>query len=311
MGNWEELASKDIGITSTLGAVMLSVGSIPDLRGPVIFVGSDYSGSHCGSAYEVYAVLLVDSIGCRQLIEVRRLLRPLLGSRRMSYKGLNDGQKRRALLPFLSNADEISGVCLAVAVAKSAATLFQWDTAGIDPGLLPCLEWGRSVSERALRIVHFVSFFLAGVSSPGQDVLWFTDEDEIAANDLRLTFLTKLFANVSSHYLLHDLRHVRCGTTRCDNGSNEIEDLTAIPDLAAGAVSQLLTSAEGRVRTGIITSFSLQAKTKDILIGRWLSNQQCNLKKIILRIEPEASSQRLSIAQMRFWEISDCRSVRL
>lgn len=311
MSNWEELAKKVIGLSSRLGEMMLSAGPIPELGGPAIFIGSDYSGAHAGSAYDVYAVFLIDSDGCGRLIEGRRLLDPILGTRRMSYKGLNDGKKRKALLPFLSHADGIPGICVTVAVAKSAGTLFERDTTDIDPGLLPCLAWKNSSSERALRIVHLVSFLLAGVSSSGQDVLWFTDEDEIAANDARLTLLTKLFANISSHYLLHELRHLRCGTTKCDNGSNEIEDLTAIPDLAAGAVSQLLTSIEGRVRTGVITPFSLQAKTKDVLIGRWLSNQQCNLKKIILRIEPEANSRRLNIAQMRFWEISGCRSITL
>ena len=311
MGNWDELAKKDIGLTSTLGGIMPSLGGIPDLRGPVIFIGSDYSGSHAGSLYDVYAVLLIDSSGLRRLIECRRLLRPVLGNRRMSYKGMNDRHKRTALLPFLSNADDIPGICVALAVAKSARTLFQWGASEIDPGLLPCLEWSKSVSERALRIVHFVSFFLAGVTSPGQDVFWFTDEDEIAANDARVTLLTGLFANVASHYVVHDLLHLRCGTTKCDDGSNQIEDLTAIPDLVAGAVSDLLTSVDGKVRTVVITPFPLRPKEKASLIGRWLSGQESNLKKIILRIEPEAGSKRLAIAHMKFWEISDCRSIQL
>ena len=81
-------------------------------------------------------------------------------------------------------------------------------------------------------------------------MFWFSDEDEIAANPQRLTLLTKLWANVISNYTVHSLRHLKCGTTGSDDGSNEIEDFAAIPDLVAGALSDLLTSIAGQFRLG-------------------------------------------------------------
>lgn len=311
MGNWEGLVAKGLGLASSVGPVVLAAGPMPDLHGPCVFVGSDYSGSHVGSSYDIYAMLLLDSVGCRQMIDARGDVRGLLGSRRMSYKGLNDGLKRRVLIPFLANADRIPGLCVAIAVSKSVGSLFRGDMEGVSPELFPCLEWGKHLFERALRVVHFVSFFIAGVTCPGQDVFWFTDEDEIAANDNRLTLLTKLWGNILSHYLVHDLRHLRCGTTGCDNGSNQIEDLTIIPDLVAGALSDLLTSVGGNVRNGIVTSFALQIKPKATVLGHWLSRSDGNLKKLILRIEKEPGSERLTVASMRFWDISDARSIYL
>ena len=97
------------------------------------------------------------------------------------------------------------------------------------PDLAAYSHLRASVFERMLRVVHLVSFFTAGLSRAGQDVLWFTDVDDIAANNERIVELTNVWANVFSHYLQHDLRHVRCGTTQCDNGTLQLEDLASIP----------------------------------------------------------------------------------
>jgi len=47
--------------------------------------------------------------------------------------------------------------------------------------------------------------------------------------------------NILSNYVKHDLGQLRCGTTNCDNGSLQIEDLATIADLAAGATSEMAT----------------------------------------------------------------------
>jgi hypothetical protein len=118
----------------------------------------------------------------------------------MSYKGLHDRQQRRALGPFLRATNQIPGICASLAVSKSASTLFQPDLSPINPEITGCLSWDSKLFERAMRIVHIVSFFVAGLSQTNQDVLWFSDEDEIAANPQRHTLLTKLWANVMSNY---------------------------------------------------------------------------------------------------------------
>jgi hypothetical protein len=237
--NWNALSSKDYGLTGLLAKIMLAGrGCAPDIKGPCLIVTSDYSGSHRGSSYEIYSILLGDLAYCSAWREARLSIRGdfLADKRRISYKGLNDRQQRRALKPFLDAADLIPGVCASLAVSKSVQSLFERDLAPVNPELIDCLSWNKSLFERALRIVHVVSFWIAGLSRPNQDVLWFSDEDEIAANPERLTLLTKVWANVMNSYTTHPLRHLKCGTTKCDDGSKEIEDFAAIPDLVAGAV---------------------------------------------------------------------------
>src|SRR5207249_3520816 len=101
---------------------------------------------------------------------------------------------------FLSAANNIGGLSVSILVHKAIVSLFR-ESAQIDlsePGLEGFSHWKGTSFEKMLRIVHLVSFFIAGLSRAGQDVLWITDEDEIAANDDRLSELTKLFGNVSS-----------------------------------------------------------------------------------------------------------------
>jgi hypothetical protein len=228
----------------------------------------------------------------------------------MSYKGLHDRQQRNALRRFLSAANLIPGICASLAVSKSASTLFQPDLPPINPELADCLKWDSKLFERAMRIVHVVSFFIAGISQPNQDVLWFSDEDEIAANTQMVTLLTKLWANVVSNYTVHSLRHLRCGTTKSDDGSNEIEDFAAIPDLVAGALSDLLTTIAGQYRVGLIVPFRSGSKAKATVIGQWLSEQNHSLKRVVLVIDKEPASSRLTISRIGFNDLSNIQSVR-
>lgn len=311
--NWQALIDKKLGLTATLGQLMLSIKPALTLADASrLLVVSDYSGSHSGSAYDVYSVLVADAPSCANWLEMSRHVRSrfLSQNRRMSYKGLNDGQKRRALMPFLTAADQISGVCVSFAISKAAATIFEKDDEQPSPELIECLKWPRYLFERTLRIVHIVSFVVSGLSSPNQDVLWFSDEDEIASTPERLTFLTKVWANVLSNYAVHPLRHLRCGTTASDDGSNTIEDLVAIPDLVAGALTDLLTSAQGQIRTKIITPLSLNLKPKAAVIGQWLCTQGERLRKVTLVIDKESGSERLNISQINFHDLNSALSVR-
>jgi hypothetical protein len=63
-----------------------------------------------------------------------------------------------------------------------------------------------------MRVVSLLGLLIAGFSAPGQDVLWATDEDAIAANAYRVRLLVDALALVSSNLLDHDLRHLRVAT---------------------------------------------------------------------------------------------------
>ena len=107
---------------------------------------------------------------------------------------------------------------------------------------------------------------VACLSSSGQDVLWITDRDEIASNKEKLTEATNVVAHYMCHYLKHDMGNFRFGTTQSDNGTMELEDLASLPDLAAGAMSELMSCtikqfgrSYGRVHTRLPKSVSKKA----------------------------------------------------
>jgi hypothetical protein len=159
--------------------------------------------------------------------------------------------------------------------------------------------WKPAVQERLLRIIHLSAFILSGLSAPSQDLLWIIDEDEIAANVAQLTQLTEVFARVFSHYGDHGLRHVRCGTTKSDDGSLALEDLTAITDLTAGALSEICTGFINQscfpVR-GLITPHPAGLTWKTRLMSTWMACRKTPLRLYTCIIELRPSSPRIRVS---------------
>lgn len=204
--------------------------SLPDFSSAAnILLASDYSGEHPGATYQVLSFLLADLSKCGHWNDERIKLREqfLSDKRRMSFKALRDNKRAQALPYFLMAADNIPGLCFSVAIDNSIKTLFD----GVTPLDLQNPEfeefrtWSKNALEKSFRVVHFLSFLIAGLLQEKQNILWFTDEDSIAANDSRLIQLTKLFSWISTIYLTFDLGNLRCGTTKSDDGSRMIEDV--------------------------------------------------------------------------------------
>lgn len=292
---WTRLPQTGFGAMGSLDALVSRIplrSSHALARSDTLVVTSDYSGHHKGSAYEVYSLLITGSAGWARWEQERLQLRTSteLGRRRMSFKGLNDTRKRTALVPFLDAANLLFGVCVSVLVPTGMASLFEaGDSFDMtEPTLAPYAHVKPKVFERMMRVVHLVSFFVAGLSSPGQDVLWFTDVDDIAANDERVADLTNVWAAVLSNYLQHNLRHIRCGTTQCDNGTLQIEDLASIPDLAAGSLGEMLTLCK---RDGALPSAGLLVPVpgavswKCRLVGSWLMVTCSQLDRLVFLID--------------------------
>jgi hypothetical protein len=105
-----------------------------------------------------------------------------------------------------------------------------------DPELSKFPGWKPAIMERLLRVVHFISLFVSGLSRSSQDVLWITDEDAIAPNERKHGELTRIFGQICSQYLAHDLGHIRVSTTASDTGKRDVENFVALPDFAAGAL---------------------------------------------------------------------------
>ena len=281
--------------------------SLPNLhKAQTLLVGSDYSGESSGSPYCVYSFLLTSAEAWltweTKRLEVRK--RCFSDSRRMSFKRLGDKQRKRALGPLLEAADCLEGLSFSAAINKNTSLFAGMPPLDLsNPQFEAFRKWKKAPLEKAFVIVNFISFLLAGLSRELQDVLWFTDEDMIAANDKRVCELSQLFMWISSLYLTFSLGHGRCGTSRCDNGSRQIEDLLAIPDLIAGAIAEQLSLKEHDDMPELKDVFWVHRpeysdKTKKITW--WLSNSQKPLKRLLCIIDPSKDGKKDVVSWYHF-----------
>ncbi|MFO1219622.1 MAG: hypothetical protein U1E89_14745 [Burkholderiaceae bacterium] len=268
-----------------------------DMAGSLIHLFSDYGGTHVASLYETTAVLYMDVDNSMpwQMERLRVRQRYLPDGRRMSFKGLNDVKKQQALIPFLEASDAIPGVLLVVAVHKSVKNLSwgnelrsNWpDTRTLHH------KWSARTFERALFVAHLVGLMVGGLSIAGQEVYWFSDEDELLANANASRDLGGLLATFSSSYVTHPLKQVGFGTSAIDEGDRYEEDHVAIADLAAGATADMLTDLAkhvGHIPTSVAVEYSGQLSRKTEVISSWLGYSGDQLKKVMVVFEPRGKT---------------------
>jgi hypothetical protein len=262
-----------------------------------LLIGSDYSGESNEAPYRVYSFLIVGDKAWTAWEPKRLLLRQQLmpDNRRMSYKKLGERYRREFLRPILEAADELEGLSISLAINKGAPSLFS--PAGpldlTNPDFALFHSWKPEVLEKAFTVLHVIGFLLAGLGQRHQNVFWYTDQDEIAANLGMLTALTKALVWISSGYIDFDLGHFRCGTTSCDNGNCQIEDFVSVPDLIAGALSEQFRSSSslGTRADDVLwlTGSGMKDKAQSILF--WYATRQKQLKKHVVVIDPTSSGR--------------------
>lgn len=293
---------------SILKAAQAAPRLLPNLhRAETLIVTSDYSGQHKASKFESYAFLFANLEAWpeweQRRIEVRKIHRS--EGRRVSFKKLGDALKQRMLPDFLQAANLLPGLCVCVLIDKAIPSMFRKEGPldFSEPDLAPFSHYPRIAFEKLLRVVHLVSFFLAGLTMPGQNILWFTDQDDIAANDTGVVELTRIWENILSHYLQHDVGHLRCGTTASDNGSLQIEDLAAIPDLVAGAIVDAINSyaAAGTIPAlGLLTPPPDNVSPKAREIIGWFSEDWWPMHRLVYSFEAVPGSTALAIKRLCF-----------
>jgi hypothetical protein len=278
--------------------------ALPDLRtGAVMFVASDYGGQHNTAKYESLSFLFANLEESEDWNYRREELRSefLPDGRRMSYKNLNDAKRREALFPFLLAANHIQGLSVTFLINKQINSLFVTEGKIQVPELS---HWSRASVEKLLRVLHFISMFIAGLSASNQHLFWFSDQDNIVPNYEKLTEVNRLLAHISSHYLTHDMGELRCGTTECDDGSRFIEDFISVPDLVAGALTDVLNTNSdlqrdptviGRVRS--LENLSL--KTRMILA--WFKDRSQPLKRLVCVFDPSTRGSSIRTSWLQFY----------
>jgi len=255
---------------------------IPDLsKDKTIFVFSDYSRAE--EHYQTYSFYVFGRSGADYFNAVRKLLREdfHLGRRHMSFKQLNDKIKLKALPAFLEIAGAIDGFVLTFAVDNRIQFMFAEQFLRVAPELFSSVK--KRVVEDMLRVVHFGAQAVMLAFSTDQNIVWFTDSDNIVANEKYEVLFGRIAEATIRTMFLSDEKvgHIGFGLTSVDDGSLEIEDFAAVPDLVAGALCETLSKlaqANLRVTPKIILNRPRVSK-KTNLICEWISKHQCPLKK--------------------------------
>lgn len=301
---WTTVAEPLFPWCNTLNRIMHSI-RVPKLHGPMVFIASDYGGAHKSSKYEVISVLYVDAEDSREWEERRRQVRKqyMGDGRRMSFKRLSERQRRKAIVPFLWAAEALSGVCVSLVIRKSLRPI-HGDKAVFDQfrKALPLQgKWRDRQLERMMRITHLVSFLTGGLSRPGQHIYWISDQDDVFADKRKSTDSAQVVSRFTSHYVKHPLGELGVGTTAIDEGDRFEEDLAAIPDLVAGATSELATQLAdvcgGCIPLGVAIPFDRMLVWKVELLFDWLYDDRGSFKRVIVLFEKQRDGS-LSVCRL-------------
>lgn len=277
-------------------------GSFPNCeRGQTLLSIADFGGTHANSPLSTYAFLSLDVDRNHQWFAGQHeMRRTLLSRRRMSFKRLADLSRQKALVPFLDLAETISGALTVVIVLSDFGQI----AGAVSLTEKPLFDlWKPKIHEHLMRVTHFGGMVAALMSRPGQDLYFMIDEDEAASNDQQLTRLTEIMARVLDNCLQHDLRHIKVGTTKSDDGSLALEDLAAIADLAAGCTWELvkaLTLSGIHPVKGIVAPFPRTISRKAQIIGQWLAHDRGTLRKSLFLFSATEGTEGGSVSSLSF-----------
>jgi hypothetical protein len=273
----------------------------PNLHDDSNFIlASDYSGEHEKPEFQVLAFLLTQSCSVFKDWEAARVAvrtKYLSDGRRMAFKTLNEPRRIRALREFMVAASLLNGVLVCIGVEKKVSLSSRCK--------FPPLQhtWSPDVLEKLLRISVFGSSLVDGLKVEDRDLYWLTDDDAIVAtenakNDAALLMSSMLHASPVGNPTLH------LGIGSGFDDGTRAEDLLSIPDLAAGAYSEMLSKMGkpnmpehqvGRQRL----DFAMQVKT--MLITAWRSDDTQPLKHFDLLVRDAGNGQlRLSPGHASF-----------
>ncbi|MBA3770956.1 MAG: hypothetical protein H0X13_00325 [Ramlibacter sp.] len=276
------------------------------LDGPEVQIFSDYGGEHKASDYLTTGALYVDLLASRHWLYQRADWRGrhLPDGRRLGFKGLNDRQKQAALVPFLEAAQHISGLLVVIAVHKSVVSpCFGAAFKEIlETRIVPKLAWRPRKFERMLQVAHLVALMLGGLGVPGQNAYWFSDEDELFANEVCSQDLAAVLGLLSGNYVRHTLGNLGLGTTSVDEGDRYEEDSVAVVDLAVGAVAEHVTTLRrrlGHLPTNVAYECDAVFSTKTEVISGWFGDKSSRLRKVLVVFEP-APNNKTAVFKMDF-----------
>ncbi|WP_412743749.1 hypothetical protein [Krasilnikovia sp. MM14-A1004] len=188
----------------------------------------------------------------------------------------------------MTATDQLQGLLVNFALDKRATDRLSEGYIS-DTTIGPLGPWAQRSFGKLTRVGHLAGILVEGVRRDGQNLIWITDEDEIAPNDLKHSEATKLLGHYLNVYCSGSMGHFRFGTTASDAGDLLVEDLAAVPDLAAGCLGEVLSllaphpESSSVERLFLPAGSDVPAKVADIAM--WLGGSSGSLQKLNLVID--------------------------
>ena len=307
---WRPITDTQVGFAYVLSdAIAIAEAANPDLLWPVDqglqIVASDYSGQHRQATHETYSFLITTYEALADWLPSWNQFRAekLPDGRRLSFKQLREPVRRRAYPHFLELFGRLRANLITIMVDNRVGCL-SGDPLELAAIWDDCFAPGATAAsiEKAYRLALFVCLIQAGLRREDQVSRWISDQDEVLDSfDKR-----ERFAGIT-HYLTFGLTGWRAAavqefmTTGVANAPAWVEDLAAIPDIAAGACAQLsgvLPLFRNRKTWTVPMSHGDAVDWRAQLFGDWLSASDGILRHVLVRLAPDdvgevrASAQR-------------------
>ena len=262
----------------------------PDIRADQeLIIAVDYSGEHSESKFDVTTFLLADRPGILASWDLERQLirdKHLSGNRRHAFKSLGDGQRQRALGPFLKASSEINGIVLSVGFDKSIGD----SILGFELPDLGEVKIKPNTVAKLVRSAFFGSILLAGLGRADQSLKWITDDDAIVGNEEIQDFSFSLINSMVLQCCPFELHELSFGIASKFDDDYRAEDLCSIPDLVGGAIADTLNllPKDGIPKTApLYTPVMQQQSIKSTLILSWFANSNVSLKNVFCLVRPD------------------------
>jgi hypothetical protein len=211
--------------------------SLPNLRQTnKLFIFSDYSGSKTQELIS-YSLLILDeeSLNSFVLTQENFSKENKLGASVIEYKKLNNGPKKRALVPFLKICNNLNGLILTIIIRKNIKSIYIDE---MPEGLRDQLTvWNKiAVREKFLRLRDFTLLILNGLGRKDQNIVWITDNDEIVANSSQLTVANTIIKETLNMHLDFSIENFELKSLDSDFEDRRFEKLCSLTDLVAGGL---------------------------------------------------------------------------
>lgn len=207
----------------------------------------------------------------------------------MAYKSLTDRVRWGALVPFLNAASTLAGTIVIFLIDRQIRTLFS------DPGdlrLLPELVvatrgWKVKSFRRLLLVASLGGLIVSCLSADEQDILWLTDEDEIAANPKKHNDAGHVISYCIERYSPQHRGTFVFLTTEGKHDECFREDVVAIPDLAAGALVEAFSTIDDfkPSQNGPACTLPSSLPTKANAVLRWLADDDKPLRNVVVSFD--------------------------